>query len=151
MIPAGNYKAKALEAVLTASEVKKTPCARVLYEIIEEGPFKGRKLTWDGYMTPKTTERVKESLRLSNVDLSALVSASRYVVGTPSEVTLVVTLEPMLDRDGKPTGKQRNRVNWVNGPGTGGMAKAKELDEAERSHVAAMLGVELQEDNGAPF
>lgn len=140
MIPASTYRAKALDAVVSQTK-KGNPYVVVMYEVLT-GEFSGTKLTWSGFFTEKTTERTKEALRVSNVDLAELLSGGKYLVDAPSEVDLVVIQEPVLDQNNKPTGRMRNRVNWVNSPGMGGGPKP--LDEDGRRELAMILNVDVK-------
>jgi len=140
MIPAGRYKARAIEGALALTNNGNEQVA-VLVEVVG-GDHAGEQLTWYGHFTEKTVERTFESLRLlgwQGDDLSELSGIDA------NEVTIIVEHEE--DRDGKP----RPRVKWINGGG--GLAVKQKLEgAAAKAFAQRMRGYALasRQRSGAP-
>ena len=60
-VQAGSYKARAMNGDFGTSKSKGTSYVRVGFQILE-GPFAGSTVTWDGWITDKTRQRVVDSL-----------------------------------------------------------------------------------------
>lgn len=118
MISEGTYTARAKEAKLghTSGGAEQVG---VLFEITTEGPFKGHGITWYGYFTEKTIERTIEALRMlgwTGTDIAKL-----NVEG--GEANIVVEHDTYND-------KTSAKVQWVNRPGSGGIAMKDEMKPA---------------------
>lgn len=127
----GTYRARAKEWALCDTQEGK-PQIAVLFEILDDDDHKGRRLTWYGAFTEKTTERTLEALRGCGWTGDHL--ADLRGMGT-KDVEIVIDMEQGLD------GKDRVRIRWVN-PIWGlsvrqPMSADKIRDLAERTRGAA--------------
>src|SRR3954466_6748613 len=106
MIPAGTYRARAVEGALGFTS-KGTEQIAVQFTVVE-GEQKGHYITWYGYFSEKTLERTLESLEYcgwEGDDVSDLIGLDK------NEVTIVVEHEQ--DEEGQ----VRARVRWINSGG----------------------------------
>lgn len=127
MIPVGNYKARGVEAALSTTKAGQ-PQVAVLVEIIE-GEFAGERRTWFGHFTEKTEDKTLEQLRTlgwSTDDLTDLTGIDA------NEVSIKVDHEP--DQNGG----ERDRIRWINRPGSGLAIKERMDDQAARAFAARM-------------
>lgn len=126
MIPAGNYKARGVEAALSTTK-NNDPQVAVLIEITE-GEHAGERRTWFGHFTDKTEEKTLEQLRTlgwSTDDLTNLAGIS------DNEVS--IKIEHETDQNGQP----RDRIRWINRP-SGLAIKERMDDQAARAFAARM-------------
>jgi hypothetical protein len=144
----GTYRAKPIEAKLGQTAAG-NPQVGVLFEVTQDGPEKGKRITWYGYFTEKTEERTLESLRHCGWvgdDITQLGSLK-------SDVAIVIEAEP----DQKDASVMRPRVKWVNSGGSTGVAmktelaagKAASLQERIKARVA-LLAAKKANAVGAP-
>jgi len=140
MLDPGTYKAVAVDAALGMTGTGKVQVA-VLFALLD---VPEKKLTWYGYFTDETKDRTFRALRNAGwqgTDLSDLSDLSRD--DTPA-VDLVVKHEP--DQNGE----LRERVAWVNLPGSGGIAMKQALDaDAARKFASEMKGAVVAYDQAA--
>jgi hypothetical protein len=139
----GTYTARAVEHAFGRTSGGKDQVA-VRFEITQDGPAKGRRLTWYGYFTDKTKDRTFESLEAAGWSGEALADMS----GLGScECAIVVAHEE--DQEGM----LRERVRWVNR--IGGLALKEELSQADvltldRSLKGDLLAWKSSRKNQAP-
>jgi hypothetical protein len=137
MIPKGYYEAVAIEGQLCEAGTGK-PQVAVLFEITEEGEFKGQRRTWYGFFGDEAvfkdgrtlTQVTLESLRnagWSNDDISDIQGLGE------TNVSLVIDHEP--DQNGV----VRERVRWVNRPGRGGLKVRNAMSDVAKKSFAAQL------------
>jgi hypothetical protein len=119
IVPAGQYRAVAVPASVDGqkmwaqfgrSKEKLTPQVAVFFAILDDGPYRGRRLLWMGYFTENSTDRTIEALRLCGFkgdDLAALPNQDLDL-----EVSVTVENEEY-------EGKTRAKIAWVNAPGGG--------------------------------
>jgi len=141
MLPAGEYKAVAVDGVLGETSTGKEQIV-VTFEVTQPEAFVGRRINWYGYFTEKTADRTLESLRycgwtgndLSVFEFSSQVNPASQGFGS-QEVVIVVEHEP--DQNGTP----RARVRWVNQAGGGGVKQ--KLDTGKAKALAARMKARL--------
>lgn len=132
MVPAGTYRAAALEGRLGVTGTGADQVA-VRFALLD---MDGQQVTWYGYFTEKTEERTIESLRIAGwlgTDLSDLSDLSRN--DTP-EVYLVI------EHENDPNGVERMRVRWVNA--AGGIAMKNAMDPEQSRAFAARMRAKVQ-------
>lgn len=128
-LDAGTYRARAVEAELGLAGNGSEQVA-LLFEIVEDGPHFGERITWYGYFTQGTFARTIESLRHAGWQGDDLADLS--TVGS-KECSIVLEWESYEGRDSL-------RVKWVNAGG-GGMALKRRMDDAgKRAFAARMRG-----------
>lgn len=135
----GIYRARAVGALLTETRSGKEQVA-VEFELLDEG-FVGRRITWYGYFTEKTTERTLRTLRTCGwlgMDLTDLAGIES------NEVSLVIENQEY-------EGRTIPRVQWVNAVGGMGtrppMPADKQRALAQRMKAAL---VALDRASGTP-
>ena len=128
MIPEGLYRARATSC--TFGETKNgNPQAVVEFQLLDEGPHEGTKISWYGFFTEKTTERTIKSLRIAgctfpNEDITDLAGLG------DSEVELDISHDTY-------NGNTRARVNWVNE--IGGAPRVKAMEETSKISFAQRM------------
>jgi hypothetical protein len=131
LVPAGYYRAvpvpvyvdgRELSVQFGRSKVKGTPQVAVLFAILDDGPHKGRRLTWMGYFTEDAVDRTVDALRYCGFKGDELAALPTQTLD--QEVSIKVEHEEY-------DGKTRAKVAWVNAAGGGGMKMANPMDAAE--------------------
>jgi hypothetical protein len=107
-----------LWAQLGRSKEKQTPQVSIMFAILDEGPYKGRRIGWMGFFTEASVDRTVESLRLCGFKGDELADLPRQALD--QEVSVTVEHDEW-------EGKKRAKVAWVNAPG-GGMKMANPMD-----------------------
>lgn len=88
---------------------------------LTEGEYAGRRLTWFGYFsTDKAAEMTMKALRNAGWKGQDLWAVTQQALNQP--VSLNVISEEY-------EGKWRNKVNWVNAPGGGGIKLEKPMND----------------------
>jgi len=142
MIPAGNYRAQAVDGHL--SYTSKGNEQVVVKFVIAGGPQDGQQVTWYGFFSDACFDRTIQSLRhcgWKGDDVSALVGLDA------NEVEIVVE-----HNDYK--GKVTPTVRWINQAGGGaGMSpvQAKDFAESVKGRIAGMSPVEPEPEELVPF
>lgn len=126
-LPNGQYPGRGVSAALGTADTGTEQVAVEL--VVTSGEHQGKRMTWFGFFTEKTTERTLESLRhlgWQGDDLSDLTGIDR------NDITFVVEAEEYK-------GEMKPKVRWINAPG--GMAlKAPMGPEAAKAFAAKMKG-----------
>jgi hypothetical protein len=144
----GSYKARAVVGLdgenkpisgLRTSKTKQTPEFFILFEIVEEGAMKGKRVPWDGWLTPSTEDRTLEALILCGLENDDLQNP----IGIDKNIVLIVVDEEEYEVDVEKTDpvtgemylakekRRSNRVQWVNDPArSGSVHKPMEGTEA---------------------
>jgi hypothetical protein len=125
---AGTFQVRAVEAALGLAG-NGTEQVAVLFEVIEEGEHKGKRITWYGYFTDAALARTIESLRHAGWQGADLGDLS--TIGS-AECSIVVDWESY-------EGSDHLRVKWVNAGGSGGLALKTRMDEAAKRAFAARM------------
>lgn len=129
----GTFKAKAVVgndsegkpiSGLRTSKKLGTPEFFVLFEIIEDGTYKGKRVPWDGWLTDGTEARTLESLilcGLENDDLANPIGLDKnMVLIVVDEEEYMADVEKVNEATGEteivPEKRRSNRVQWVNDP-----------------------------------
>lgn len=142
MIPAGNYRAQALDGHL--GYTSKGNEQVVVKFVVTEGAQKDQTVTWFGFFSDACFDRTVQSLRhcgWKGDDLSDLTGIDA------NDVDLVV-------EHNEYKGKITPTVRWVNQAGGGaGMSptQAKDFAESVKSRIAGMSPVEPIGDESVPF
>ena len=123
MIPEGKYKCRGVEGALVTVGQNNTEAVQVIVEITQDGPHKGDRLRWDGWLTDKTAQRTMESLRHLGWETDRLDDLRG--LGTREAVAVIEHEEK--------DGKKYARVQWINSA-TGG---ARISEEQKVSSVEA--------------
>lgn len=129
----GTFKAKAVVGNdsegkpitgLRTSKTKGTPEFFALFEIIEDGTYKGKRVPWDGWLTDSTEARTLEALILMGLENDDLANP----IGIDKNVVLIVVDEEEYEAEVEKTDEQSgevyiakekrktSRVQWVNDP-----------------------------------
>jgi hypothetical protein len=125
---------------LQLSKTKGTKHFFILFEIISEGEFKGRRVPWEGWLTPDAEARTIESLLLcglENDDLSNAIGIDKNIVEIDvEEESREVDVEKIDEATGEPyitkEKRIRSRVRWVNDPlRSASVHKAMDTGEAQ--------------------
>lgn len=109
MIPEGKYKVRGVEGALVAVGQNNTEAVQVIVEIAQDGPHKGERYRWDGWLTEKTAQRTLESLR----HLGWKTDMLDDLAGIQDKEAVAVIEHETNERDGK----VYPRVQWINGVG----------------------------------
>ena len=123
MIAEGRYKVRGVEGALVAVGQNHTEAVQVIVEIVQEGPNKGERYRWDGWLTDKAAQRTLESLR----HLGWATDRLDDLAGIDGKEAIAVIAHETNEKDGKVYA----RVQWINGVGAG------IKDEARVGGVAA--------------
>jgi hypothetical protein len=129
MIDEGTYRARGVEAALGYTANEKEQVA-VEIELIDDGEHGGKRLTWYGFFTDKTTETTLKALRTlgwAGDDLSNLAGIDA------NEVDVVIAHEE--DQEGH----LRVRVRWINALGSGGLQLKTRMDEGQAAAFAERM------------
>jgi hypothetical protein len=137
-LQAGTYRARAVEAELGLAG-NGTERVAVLFEVTEEGPYQGERITWYGYFTDGAFARTVESLRHAGWQGDDLADLS--TVGS-RDCAIVVDWETY-------DGREYLRVKWVNAGGGGLALKTRMDDAAKRAFAARMRGQVVAAGGGA--
>lgn len=137
LIPAGQYQAVAVPVRTEAGESwaqfgetkNGNPQVVVNFEILE-GEQKGRRISWFGYFTDKTTQRTVESLRYCGFTGNDLAAATYMPLD--QEVQIVIDHEEY-------NGKWSAKVQWVNKAGGGLFKLDKPMDKRGLERFAAQM------------
>lgn len=126
---------------LRTSKKAGTPEFFALFEVTEQGPMKGKRVGWDGWLTESTEQRTIEALLLCGLegdDLSNPVGIDK------NEVLIVVEEEEYkqdVEKKDETTGatyivqetRRSSRVAWVNDPSrSASVHKPMEVQEAKQ-------------------
>jgi hypothetical protein len=133
LISEGSYMAKALPPRETIFIKAGTGSAGVhlMFQLIDDGPFKGREIEWSGWLTDKTKERTAESLTICGFDGDDEQTVTRNVV------QLVIEHESNVsEKSGKTY--VNARVKWINDPSRS-RTQFTPMDEASRLQAKATL------------
>lgn len=133
LIPAGEYAAKPIDC--GGDKAKSgTAFVRVKFQITETGPFEGRTITQDFYLTEKTWQSTTKTLevlgwnrRLSDLKATCIKACSIVV---EHEQEQDKNKNPRVDEQGRPV--MRARVRWVN-------AAAPQFSASVADELAKML------------
>jgi len=129
----GTFKAKAVVgndsegkpiSGLRTSKKQGTPEFFVLFEIVEDGTFKGKRVPWDGWLTDSTEARTLEALILCGLENDDLSNP----IGLDKNMVLIVVDEEQYETEVEKTdeasgekyivkeARKTSRVQWVNDP-----------------------------------
>ncbi len=123
MIAQGKYRAQATHAEFGESPTKGTPFIRVAFQILD-GAHQGDRISWDGWVTDRTRERVVDSLRSCGCTFPGDDITDLTGLGT-QEVEIVVEIENYNGRD-------RAKVAWVNSL-VGAVKNEQRMDDGKRA------------------
>ncbi|MBL8684390.1 MAG: hypothetical protein JNK05_34775 [Myxococcales bacterium] len=143
LLPEGEYEAKPIDAGSGKTPSKGTHFARVKFEITR-GPFSGRTITQDFWLTEKTWEDTEKALltlgwnkRIPDIKATCVKPCS-----------IVVEHEDRTDNQGNK--RKQARVRWVN-------RAAPQLSTSEASELAELLaswgaeGISARSSQPAPL
>lgn len=140
LVPAGYYRAVAvpvsvdgreLSVQFGRSKLKGTPQVAVLFAILDDGPHKGRRLTWMGYFTEDAVDRTVDALRYCGFKGDELAALPTQKLD--QEVSITVEHEEY-------DGKTRAKIAWVNAAGGGGgMKMANPMNEGDLRRFSAQF------------
>jgi hypothetical protein len=134
LIPQGSFRAKAVSSVMDQAESSEKPYLTVLFEIVGDGPFAGKRLRWLASFHGKTEEqaqknadRVRKSLAAMGFSASSMAEWEKLTKKHddasklfPLEVEIVTTWEHRIeperrDRPDDPAViRTGTRVLWIN-------------------------------------
>lgn len=139
----GIFKARAVEWGLGCTD-KGSEYIAVSFEILE-GEHAGKRVTWPGYFTDKTTDRTIDSLRYCGWSCDNIAALTG--MGT-ADVEIVVEVEDYQARDG--AWKKASRVRWVNRPSSLQVRGAMDA-AAAKSFAERMMGnvIQRRQNGGA--
>lgn len=128
LITPGFYRAVAVPVPSDGGEVwaqfgrtkDGNPQVAILFALLDEGPFKGRRLTWYGYFTDKSGDRTVESLRLIGFKSDELMDLPKGPLN--QEVSVEVQTNDF-------EGKKSSRIAWINAPGGARLADPMKPNE----------------------
>jgi hypothetical protein len=139
-IKPGKYQAVAKEHVFGRAGTG-TEQVVVGFELVAEGDFKGRRVSWRGYFTDATAERTLESLESAGWDGTSL----KRLDGLGSRPCVLV----IEDEEGS-DGKIYSKVQWVNALG-GGLSVKEKLETNEIANLEErMRGIMLDRAGKRP-
>ena len=145
-VQAGSYKARAVNGDFGTSKSKGTSYVRVGFQIVD-GPFAGSTVTWDGWITDKTRQRVVDSLAYCGCTFPSDDFTDLTGLGD-QEVEIVVEDNNYQKDDG--TTVEASRVAWVNSL-AGSVSVDQRMGDAERARLrASMKGEILRAKSRAP-
>lgn len=134
LVPDGEYTGKLLSGKLIVSSKKNTPGYECIGQITEEGPYKGKKMIYHGWMGPDSATRTMEALLASGCKFENSDTTNLDGLGD-NETIFVVGHEDYMpeptEANPNPVNRPRNRIEWVN-KGLGGNA-GKEMDDAGKA------------------
>ena len=131
----GTYAAKPVAigdgpiARLGASKTKKSPHVFMWFEITD-GPNKGARLPWFGYLTGDSTQRTIEALRLCGFEGDNIYDVEKQTL----KGNVLITVENTVYK-----GKDQCRVAWVNDPSWTGEIEIQALDDKTKKTLEANL------------
>jgi len=143
LVPAGFYRAVAVPVTIDGHPVwgqlgrsknKGTEQVAMYFAILDDGPYKGRRLLWVGFFTETSADRTIESLRFCGFrgdDLATVITGP-----LDQEVSITVEVEEY-------EGKKRSKVAWVNESG-GGMKMANPMDAKDLRTFAAKFKAKVK-------
>ena len=138
LIPEGHYRAVAVPvdtdmgnvwAQFTTAKSGNDQVV-IVFELLD-APYTGRRLTWFGTFTKDTVERIFKSLRYCGFKGDDLMSLPEQAIHC--EVSITVAQSTGED------GVTRNKVEWVNQAGGGGIKIAKPMAQNDLRTLAARL------------
>jgi hypothetical protein len=117
-IPPGHYRAVAVPVSIDGKEMwaqfghskAGNPQVAVSFALLDEGPYKGRRLSWFGSFTDAAGDRTVESLRLLGFKTDELLDLPKG----PLDQEVSVTVE-----HGEWEGKRTVKIAWINAAGGG--------------------------------
>jgi hypothetical protein len=116
MISSGTFKAHGVKVGMAASSLKGTEAVVVSLEL-DEGPDKGSRIDWVGWLSEKTAARTAESLALLGY-----TGEEDGEIRSPNQILAVLEPEDYTNEAG--TTIARMRVRWINDlSGAGGGMK----------------------------
>lgn len=141
LIEKGDYRAKAIEAVLGKSSKKGTPQVAVKFELLD---LPGEKITWFGYLSDAAFDITMRGLDACGFQGNDLSDLSSIIGEGAPEVVLVVEHEEY-------EGKWSARVKFINAAGGPALQGALSPDEA-KVFAAKLKGkvVQYRQAAGAP-
>lgn len=126
---AGKHRAKVIDHQFGYAGRDNKPQVALMFELTEDGPLKGRTISWFGFFTPDTKDRTFDSLRYcgwDNDDLEQLDSVRK------NEVEIVI-------ENSTYEGVTKPKVRWVNRVGRRTLdLKVKMEGSALRNFAAEM-------------
>lgn len=141
LIDRGDYRAKAVEAVLGKSSKKGTPQVAVKFELLD---LPGQSITWFGYLSDAAFDITMRGLDACGFKGNDLADLSSITGEDAPEVVLVVDHEEY-------EGKWSARVKFINAAGGPALQGALSPDEA-RLFAAKLKGkvVAYRQSAGTP-
>lgn len=125
LLPEGEYSAKPIDAGGGKSASKGTHYARVKFEITK-GPFTGRTITQDFYLTERTWENTDKTLRV--LGWNGSIPDIKATCTKPCSI--VIEHEERTDNQGNK--RLQARVRWVNG-------LAPQFSKSEADELAELM------------
>ncbi len=146
-ITEGHYRAVVESPEIAVSAKKDTPCIKATVRITEDGPHKGMRLPWEGWLTDSAGKRTIQSMIFAgckfppkpgedepdlenfegcgSVEIEAVISLEEY------------TPEP-TDSNPNPKTSRRPRVEFINPIGQSRATKS--IDSNQKKMIASQFG-----------
>jgi len=143
-IEAGHYKAVVEEPEIRVSAKKEQPCIHATIRITEDGPHKGTRLPWEGWLTDSAAERTIKSMAFAGCTFPPQEGSEdpdlENFEGCGSvEVDVQIEIEEYTpeatEQNPNPRTSRRPRVAFINPLGGEGRT-SKRIEPEQRTMIA---------------
>jgi hypothetical protein len=147
IIPVGYYRAVVENPKIAASTKKDTPCINATVRIVEDGPHKGLRLNWEGWLTENAGKRTIQSLIYAGCTFpedpeTGAPNLEDFTGCGSQEVEVVIEHEEYTpeatEANPKPKTSKRPRVEFINP--IGASRATKDVDEGTKKMIASSFG-----------
>ncbi len=144
----GHFRAVLEDPEIAQSTKQGTPCVKATVRIVEDGPHKGRRLPWEGWLTEGAGKRTIQSLMNAGCTFppkpgSEEPDLENFEGIGSKEVEAVISLEEYTpeptDANPNPRTTKRPRVEFINMLG-GASRATKSVDSDTKKLIAGQFG-----------
>lgn len=143
----GHYRAVVENPEIAVSAKKDTPCIKATVRIVEDGPHKGMRLNWEGWLTEGAGKRTIQSMMYAGCTFPPLPGSDEPnledFTGCGSvEIEAVISMEEYTpeatESNPNPKTTKRPRVEFINALGQSRATKA--IDAGQKKMISSQFG-----------
>lgn len=148
LLPEGYYRAVAENPGLGESSKQGTPAFKLSIKIVEDGPYKGIRLPWEGWLTASAAERSIEQMEIAgatfpddpetgepNLRDFTGIGTTEFSIGVEVEEYTPEPTPPTAENPNPPAPRttKRNRTTFIN---RGNESRLKDIDPEKQLMIA---------------
>ena len=147
MITEGHYKAVVENPEIAASTKSNTPCVHATVRITEDGPHKGLRIAWEGWLTDGAAKRTIQSMVYAGctfppIDGEEEPNLEDFTGCGTQEVSVTIEIEEYTpeptEANPEPKTSRRPRVGFINPLGAG--RATKKIDDNQKKLIRKQFG-----------